>query len=90
MVQKYCCIGSKQGHDLRENMSTLYHFVFYNFTNKAGTTGPFQVIGGPSLSTSTDKTEFVDLAPKYYGGITNNISYNGFSLSFSFRLWNEK
>lgn len=61
---------------------------FYNFTNKAGVSGPFQVIGGPSLSTSTDKTEFVDLSPKYYGGITNTVSYKGLSLSFSFSVTN--
>lgn len=34
----------------------------------------------------TDRTELVDINPKYYGGLTNTISYKGLSLSFLFQF----
>lgn len=40
--------------------------------------------GKPTSSPSytTDRTEIVDINPKYYGGITNTINYKGLTLDF--------
>ncbi|UXD69399.1 SusC/RagA family TonB-linked outer membrane protein [Sphingobacterium faecium] len=51
----------------------------YTFKNAKGEIGEF--IGGLSQS---DKTEFVDLDPTYYGGLTNTFTVKNFTLDFSF------
>jgi TonB-dependent starch-binding outer membrane protein SusC len=60
----------------------------YSFTNKAGVTGSFASLAGPSLSQTVDRTEFVDLAPKYFGGLQNIIEYKSLSVSFLFQFTN--
>ena len=53
----------------------------YNFITRNGalTDGsPFS--GLPALNQSLDKTQFIDLNPKFYGGITNSFRYKNFSL----------
>lgn len=51
----------------------------YSFTNAKGVTADYT--GG---LTQADKTEFLDLSPKYFGGLTNTISYKRLSLDFTF------
>lgn len=51
----------------------------YTFTNAKGETGEF--VTGLSQS---DKTEFVDLDPTFYGGLTNTFTFKNFTLDFSF------
>jgi TonB-linked SusC/RagA family outer membrane protein len=53
----------------------------YSFTNSKGVTADYS-----SGLAQADRTEFVDLAPKYFGGLTNAISYKNFSLDFSFNF----
>ncbi len=53
----------------------------YNFINRNGVTGTFRQLVDPVLlDVNLDKTEFIDLTPKFYGGITNNFSYKQLSL----------
>ncbi|MES2828764.1 MAG: SusC/RagA family TonB-linked outer membrane protein [Bacteroidota bacterium] len=54
---------------------------YYSFTNAKGVTQDY--LNG---LTQADKTEFVDLAPKFYGGITNTLSYKKLSLDFTFNF----
>jgi TonB-linked SusC/RagA family outer membrane protein len=55
----------------------------YNFYNAAGVKGEFTPFLSPTqLNTVTDRTGFVDQAPKWYGGILNTFSYKNFSLDF--------
>lgn len=63
----------------------LYNFAGVNpqtgnasYTNANGVTAD-----NPNLA-AADKTEFRDLAPKYYGGFQNTFSYKHFSFDFSF------
>ena len=56
---------------------------FYTFTTAKGVTST-----NYNLSNPTDKTQFIDLAPKYYGAIENTVSYKQFSLDFSFTFTN--
>lgn len=56
---------------------------YYNFTNAAGVSGDFA-----SGLQQVDKTQFVDLAPKYYGGFQNTITYKQISLDFSINYTN--
>lgn len=51
---------------------------YYNFTDATGKTDDFT-----GDLTNDDKTEFLDLAPKYYGGVQNSFSYKQFSFDFS-------
>lgn len=51
---------------------------YYNFTDGKGNTGDFS-----GILTQADKTEFIDLAPKYFGSLTNSFTYKQFSLDFS-------
>lgn len=53
----------------------------YTFTNKAGITGPFAYGSSQQLNQDSDRTVFLDLAPKFYGGLENTFAYKGFSLS---------
>ncbi|MGX5817059.1 SusC/RagA family TonB-linked outer membrane protein [Chitinophaga lutea] len=56
---------------------------YYNFTDGKGNTGDFS-----STFTQADKTEFIDLAPKYYGSLGNAFTYKQFSLDFSINFTN--
>lgn len=52
---------------------------YYSFTNAKGTKDDYN-----SGLVDADKTEFLDLAPKYYGGFQNSLHYKQWSLDFSF------
>lgn len=51
----------------------------YNFTNAKGVAGDY-IVG----LTQADKTEFMDLSPKYFGGFQNSFSYKQLSLDIAF------
>ena len=57
----------------------------YLFTNARRVTGPFIF---PTIlnvnEPNTDRTESIDLAPKFYGGIGNTLRYKQFTLDFFF------
>ncbi len=53
----------------------------YSFTNAKGETDDFM-----SLSGYPDKTAFIDLAPKFYGGFTNSFSYKRLTMDFTFNF----
>ena len=50
---------------------------FFQFTNAKGSTQDFDYLSG---LTQADMTQFVDMAPKFFGGITNSFTYKQFSL----------
>ena len=55
----------------------------YNFYNAKGVKGEYTLIFSPvQLNPITDKTEFIDLAPKWYGGILNSLAYKNFGIDF--------
>ena len=55
----------------------------YNFYNATGVKGEYEPFFGPTqLNPLTDLTQFVDRAPKWYGGIVNSLAYKNFSLDF--------
>jgi TonB-linked SusC/RagA family outer membrane protein len=68
----------------------LYNFAgvdpakgVYNFYNAAGVKGEYEPIFSPTqLNPLTDRNQFVDRAPKWYGGILNSFTYKNFSLDF--------
>jgi TonB-linked SusC/RagA family outer membrane protein len=49
----------------------------YSFINAKGAKGDFNAF---NLNNVTDRTEYIDLAPKYYGGISNSFSYKKLSV----------
>ena len=51
----------------------------YNFTNAKGESGDFM-----TGLTQADKTEFIDLSPKYFGGFQNSFSYKQLTLDVAF------
>lgn len=51
---------------------------YYSFTNAKGETSDYN-----SGLTQADKTEFVDLSPKYFGGLTNAFTFKNLTLDFS-------
>lgn len=53
----------------------------YSFTDAKGNVSDFT--GG---LVQADKTEFVDLAPKYFGGLQNSFTYKRLTLDFSFNF----
>lgn len=53
------------------------YYMFY----KNGQKGLFNLFTGP-LDEFKDRTEFIDLAPKYFGSLQNSFSYKGLNLSF--------
>lgn len=53
----------------------------YSFTDAKGNVADYS--GG---LTQADKTEFVDLAPKYFGGLQNSFTYKGLTLDFTFNF----
>jgi len=60
----------------------------YNFINAKGEQGEFYQFFSPQQLTSDDRTENLDLAPKYIGGLQNSISWKGFTLEFLFTFIN--
>ncbi|MBS1567547.1 MAG: TonB-dependent receptor, partial [Bacteroidetes bacterium] len=55
----------------------------YNFYNAKGERGEFTPYLSPvQLNPLVDRNVFVDLAPKYYGGILNSFTYKQFSMDF--------
>jgi len=59
----------------------------YNFV-KGGVEGEYGFGSTVKLDQIADRTEFVDLAPKYYGGFNNSIRYKGFSVDILFNFTN--
>lgn len=51
---------------------------YYSFTNAAGVTNDYT-----SGLTQADKNQFIDLAPKFYGGFTNTFTYKQLTLDFT-------
>lgn len=58
---------------------------YFSYTNAKGVTQDYT-----SGLTQADKTEFIDLAPKFYGGFQNSITYQQFSFDFSFSFTKRK
>ncbi|WP_432714495.1 TonB-dependent receptor domain-containing protein, partial [Pedobacter sp.] len=58
---------------------------YYNFTKANGETGDFTY----ELN-NDDKTAFIDLTPKYFGGFQNTFSYKQLSLDFTFSFTKRK
>lgn len=60
----------------------------YNYAGVSPETGNYTFIKSGvkgeylTLDANKDNTEFVDLTPKFYGGITNNFSWKQFSFGF--------
>ena len=54
----------------------------YNFYDSAGVKGEYEPFFSPKQLGPNDKTQFVDLAPKFYGGILNTVTYKRFSMDF--------
>jgi TonB-linked SusC/RagA family outer membrane protein len=66
----------------------------YDFIGVNPTTGLNEARGANGTPTSspsffTDRTVWVNTAPKYYGGFVNTISYKGFELDFTFQYTNQ-
>jgi TonB-linked SusC/RagA family outer membrane protein len=55
----------------------------YHFINADGVKGDFNPLVSPVfINNLKDRTEFINLAPKYYGGILNTFTYKNLSLDF--------
>lgn len=57
----------------------------YNFYNAQGVKGeynPYASTNPAYLNYITDRTQFIDLAPKWYGGILNTLTYKNISMDF--------
>jgi TonB-linked SusC/RagA family outer membrane protein len=61
---------------------------YYSFTNAKGVTADYDGGLNNGLISTTDKTAFLDLAPKYYGGFQNSFRYKQWALDFSFTFTN--
>jgi TonB-linked SusC/RagA family outer membrane protein len=64
----------------------------YNFINRNGVqdqfTG-FAFLGQPALDPNLDKTEIINLAPKYSGSVSNTFNYKSLSIGFVFSFVNK-
>jgi TonB-linked SusC/RagA family outer membrane protein len=58
------------------------------YKNRNGVISDFSLFNPIQLSQTLDKTEFVDLAPKYYAGFNNSFRYKNFSLDVLFTVTN--
>jgi TonB-dependent starch-binding outer membrane protein SusC len=63
----------------------------YKFSGVNPTTGLYEVINSKGQKTSTpdqtiDRTELLDINPKFYGGFSNNFQFKGLELSFLFQF----
>jgi TonB-dependent starch-binding outer membrane protein SusC len=55
----------------------------YNFYDSAGAKGEYDaLLSSTQLNAVSDKTAFVNLAPVWYGGITNSFTYKRFGMDF--------
>jgi TonB-dependent starch-binding outer membrane protein SusC len=66
----------------------------FNYAGVNTATGLYQFRDSKGNLTSTpndpaDKTELIDVTPKYFGGLQNTVDYKGFSLSFLFQFVNQ-
>jgi TonB-linked SusC/RagA family outer membrane protein len=55
----------------------------YSFINAQGVKGDFTAL---TLNNVTDRTQYIDLAPKFFGGMGNTFSYKNFSFDFFIML----
>lgn len=55
---------------------------YYNFYNAAGKKGSYLSFYGSNTLSNSDRTEFVDFAPKWHGSVLNTLSYKSFSMDF--------
>jgi TonB-linked SusC/RagA family outer membrane protein len=60
----------------------------YHFYNADGVKGEYNPLSTTTLNSLKDRTAFVDLAPKYYGGILNSFTYKNFSMDFLINITN--
>lgn len=63
----------------------LYNFINRNGVKSAFIAPPF---GDAALDVNLDKTEYIDLSPKFYGGLGNSLSYKNFTLDVFFTFTN--
>lgn len=65
----------------------------YNYLGKDPVTGVYQfedVNGDGQLTAAADRQTLVDFAPKFFGGIQNQIKYKKFQLDFLFQFVSQK
>jgi TonB-linked SusC/RagA family outer membrane protein len=61
----------------------------YTYINAKGEKGVFTPFLSPTqLDQVKDKTQLIDLAPKYFGGFSNSFRYKNFNLDFFFEFKN--
>jgi len=61
----------------------------YNFINRDGVKGSYRQLTDPAtLDVNLDRTVFIDLTPKYYGGLGNTFSYKSLSMDVFFTFTN--
>ncbi|HEY0273105.1 MAG TPA: SusC/RagA family TonB-linked outer membrane protein, partial [Chitinophaga sp.] len=59
------------------------------YMNAKGNKGPFIPLLSPQqLDINTDRTQYVNLAPKYFGGLANSFSYKRFRVDVFFEFRN--
>ncbi|MBC9934080.1 SusC/RagA family TonB-linked outer membrane protein [Chitinophaga qingshengii] len=68
------------------NIMRVYQFLGVN-----PQTGSYQYLTQDGKTTSSpnyvkDRTQLMDINPKYYGGITNTLSFKGITLDFTFQF----
>ncbi|GGB00915.1 SusC/RagA family TonB-linked outer membrane protein [Puia dinghuensis] len=76
----------------------LTGILLYNYAGVDPATGTFSYTNAKGVTkdftygslTQTDKTQFVDLAPRYYGGFSNSFSYKQFTLDVYFTYISRK
>ncbi len=79
--------ASTQGQKLYEYAGVDPQSGNYNFY-KEGVKGEWTFLSGGALDEIKDKTKFVDLAPKYFGGLQQTLQYKNLSLTFLFSFTN--
>jgi len=68
----------------------VYHFLYVDPITGVNT---FQSSDGSATTTpnpATDKTEYIPIDPKYFGGLSNSFTYKNFSLEFTFQFVNKQ
>jgi len=61
----------------------------YNFSNRNGVVSDGSSLNGAgALDPNVDKTQFIDLNPKFFGGITNSFRYKNFTLDMLITITN--
>jgi TonB-linked SusC/RagA family outer membrane protein len=71
--------------------TVLFHYAgvdpatgLYQFINTQGVKGPFRPILDPVQLGLADRNQYLDLAPKFYGGWQNSLRYKRFTMDFLF------